>query len=220
MGEGIGHLPSTSHVRRLLSEEELRWVLERATMLGAHRDTEMFSEHDALMLGSELGVDPRAVHRAIFALDRGPGRRRIGQVVADGVVPVPVPTAADRLRSALQARLMDPCSLHEPGCWSQHRDWWPDLQRLGSELHVMAKVRPAAVGGTYVRLAVDMRPKALGYAASAGGGSAMVWLALGVPSLVLAATGCAALAGAAVAAYRRRAAAIQARLADLILQLA
>lgn len=218
MGNGRGHLPSAGQVRRLLSEDELAWVLERATSLSTRADPTMFTDADALRLGRELGVDPRAIHQAILELDRSSSRRGLGHVVAEGVIPVPVPTAAEQLRNALRARLMDPCTLHEPGCWTQHRDWWPDVQRLGSELHVTAEVRPAA-GSTYVRLAVDMRPKALGYAATAGGGSAIVWLALGLPSLVLAVTGWAAVAGAAVAAYRRRAAAIEARLSELILQL-
>ncbi len=205
---------------RRLSYRQLQWVLERATSLTDEDEGGVYSALDALALGRELGIEDRVIHRALRELDSPTTSVQAGRVTAEAILALPAPIVARRLDEALRKRLMDRCPMHAFGCWTQRRDWWPDLQRLGSEIHVMTGVRARSSAYTQVRVQADLRPKAAGYGTWAGGGSALVWLVLGPGSLVPAIVAWAGIGVAAIAAYRRRADAINARFEELITEIA
>lgn len=210
---------SASGEARRLTYEQLRWVLQRATSLTPEEER-LYSNLDALALGRELGIEDRLIHLALRELDSPKTSARSGRVAAEAVLSQPEPFVAQRLDEALRRRLMDRCPTHGPDCWTQRRDWWPDLQRLGSEIHVVAEVQALASGSSHVSINADLRPKAASYAGWASGGSALVWLTLGPASLIQAAVAWAGIGVAAVAAYRRRAHAIAGRFEELIIEIA
>ncbi|MDH3499404.1 MAG: hypothetical protein OEM97_04730 [Acidimicrobiia bacterium] len=202
------------------SHDDLQWVLERASMITAEASDRSFSETDAFALGRELGIEEASVRRAIRELRSRPpeSSTAAGEVVLATPTGLPARVLSERIEAALRRRLMDRCSLHGAGCWTQYRDWWPDLQRIGSELHLFVELDPVSASSTHVRMRVDLRYKALGYGAWAGGGSAAVWLVLGPGALIPAFVSWAAISAAAVSAYRRRAGAIRARLEELLVE--
>ena len=209
------------HLDRSLTENELRQVLERAIAIHHEETDATFGMSDALELGSELGLEPHHVMRAMSELLDPPVAHRIstGVVSASTRIARPSQMVASDLASALRRRAMDPCPHFGRTCWTQRRDWWPDVQRIGGELHVQTEVAPRPDDASEVTLRVDVRLKATGYGAGAGGSAALLWLVVGPAGLVPAVASTLAAAGSAVAAYRRRAAGIGARLEDLLIEL-
>jgi hypothetical protein len=204
-----------------MTEDELRRVLERAVALHHEASEAEFDTGDAIALGRELGIAPMYVTRAMEELLDAPLRHQVsgGVVTASTALSRPARIVETDLAQALRRRTMDPCAQHGRGCWTQRRDWWPDAQRLGGELHVRADVLHLGGSRSEVTLRVDVRLKATGYGAGAGGAAAVLWLVVGPAGLVPALASKMAAPGSAVAAYRRRTAGIGARLEDLLLEL-
>ena len=135
------------------SYAELEWVLARASDLSAEGPGAGFTREEARALARELGINDGALRRAFRELDERSATSavRLGSAVSERRVPVPARVVAERLHDALSRRHMDACDVHGTGCWVQRRDWWPDLERIGSEVHLRTEIQPIQVAAVASR---------------------------------------------------------------------
>jgi hypothetical protein len=200
-------------LERRLDRSELDWVLERASVIDAARSEVEFSGREAMSLAGELGIRGSSVLRAIGELDRLPALPSSipGVLSVQQFYPTSPSEISARVAKQMRSRWMDPCGTHQPGCWVQERDWWPDVRRIGSETHVVADVFPSE-RGCRLQLTVDLRPIATAYGTWSWIGAALGWFALAstgvIPALVVA---LAVLSGG-FAGYRIRVAEMRPRL--------